>query len=259
MTLPPGDAATLEHLAFNAWPALRVVVQGNWLLRFADGYTKRANSVNALGAERGTSSGELERRIAAAEAVYRRQGIASVFKLSPLMDPGLDAVLAARGYTHLDETLMMVADLTQGPGVVAMPKGVEVALVRGEAWSRTYSDFNNVPDTRQSIHDRMLDSLVPVGGFALASEAGAPVAAGLGVLEGEHVGLFDIVADPAQRRAGHGRRVVEGIMAWGRTLGATRAYLMVVAANAPAIALYERLGYREAYRSHYRMPPARQS
>lgn len=253
------NPATLEHLAFNAWPALRVVVQGNWLLRFADGYTKRANSVNALSAERGTPPDELARRVAAAEAFYARQGIACVFKLSPLMDPGLDAVLAGRGYTYLDETLMMVADLTQGPGVVAMPAGVAVDVDRGPVWSRTYSGFNNVPAARQAIHDRMLDSLVPVGGFALATEDGAPVAAGLGVFEGEHVGLFDIVADPTRRRAGHGRRVVEGIMAWGRSLGATRAYLMVVAANTPAIALYERLGYREAYRSHYRIPPARQS
>jgi ribosomal protein S18 acetylase RimI-like enzyme len=255
----PADVATLEHLAFNAWPALRVVVQGNWLLRFADGYTKRANSVNALGLERGVPAEKLERRVIAAEALYMRHGIASTFKLSPLMDPGLDAVLAARGYTHLDDTLMMVADLTQGPGAVVMPPGVDVDVERGAVWSRIYSGFNNVPASRQSIHDRMLDSLVPVGGFALASDDGAPVAAGLGVLEGEHVGLFDIVADPARRRAGHGRRVVEGIMAWGRALGANKAYLMVVAANAPAIALYERLGYREAYRSHYRIPPARQS
>ncbi|MGE0420772.1 MAG: GNAT family N-acetyltransferase [Reyranellaceae bacterium] len=255
----PAESATLEHLAFNAWPALRVVVQGNWLLRFADGYTKRANSINALSRERDTPEAELERRIDAAEALYRRQGVASTFKLSPLMDPALDAVLAARGYTHLDETLMMVADLTQGPGAVGMPSGVAVDLERGPVWSRAYSGFNNVPAARQSIHDRMLDSLVPVGGFALATEQGTPVAAGLGVHEGEHVGLFDIVADPARRRAGHGRRVVEGIMAWGRARGATRAYLMVVAANAPAIALYERLGYREAYRSHYRIPPARES
>lgn len=255
----PSEVATLEHLAFNAWPALRVVVQGSWLLRFADGYTKRANSVNALGFERGVPAEELERRVVAAEALYRRQRIASTFKLSPLMDPGLDAVLAARGYTYLDDTLMMVADLTQGPGAVTMPAGVDVDTERGAVWSRTYSGFNNVPASRQSIHDRMLDSLVPVGGFALASDDGVPVAAGLGVLEGEHVGLFDIVADPARRRAGHGRRAVEGIMAWGRSLGATRAYLMVVAANAPAIALYQRLGYREVYRSHYRIPPARQS
>jgi ribosomal protein S18 acetylase RimI-like enzyme len=251
------DAATYEHLAFNAWPALRVVVRGNWLLRFADGYTKRANSVNALGLERGVPAAELERRVAAAEALYARQGIASTFKLSPLMDPGLDAVLAARGYTYLDDTLMMVADLTRGPGAVGMPAGVVVDTERGAVWSRVYSGFNNVPAARQSVHDRMLDSLVPIGGFALATDDGEPAAAGLGVVEGEHVGLFDIVADPARRRAGHGRRVVEGIMAWGVSLGATKAYLMVVAANAPAIALYERLGYREVYRSHYRIPPAR--
>jgi ribosomal protein S18 acetylase RimI-like enzyme len=76
------------------------------------------------------------------------------------------------------------------------------------------------------------------------------------VVERGPLGLFDIVSDPQRRRAGHGRRVVEGLMAWGRGRGAACAYLQVVATNARAIALYQSLGFREAYRHHYRIAPA---
>jgi ribosomal protein S18 acetylase RimI-like enzyme len=103
----------------------------------------------------------------------------------------------------------------------------------------------------------MLAQIVPEAGFAAAhDDRGAAAAFGLGVVERGHLGLFDIVSDPQRRRAGHGRRLVEGLMAWGRARGATRAYLQVVATNARAIALYESLGFREAYRHHYRIAPA---
>lgn len=245
---------TLEYLAFNAWPAFRTLLRDDWVLRFADGYSKRANSVNALAAARGTPVAALERRIGEAEALFARLRIRCVFRLSPLMDPQVATILGARGWPAFEETIIMVAALAAGP---VLPAGVTVATSRDDGWSRGYMTFNGVPPARQSIHDRMLDSIVPAAGFAIAhGEHGVPAAFGLGVAEQDHVGLFDIVSDPALRRAGHGRRVVEGLMAWGRSLGAAHAYLQVVATNLPAIALYERLGFREAYRVHYRAAPA---
>ena len=245
--------ATLEYLAFNAWPAFQTLLQDDWLLRFADGYSKRANSVNALVEARQTPRAALERRIGEAESLYARRGIRCVFRISPLMDPQVGALLEARGWGPFEETLIMVADLAAD---AVMPARVDVAAKRNEIWSRGYSTFNGIAPERQSIHDRMLDAIVPAAGFAMSSDdSGVPGAFGLGVTERDHVGLFDIVSDPARRRAGHGRRVVEGLMAWGRSLGAHRAYLQVVTTNAPAITLYERLGFREAYRVHYRAAP----
>ena len=36
----------LEEVAMNAWPALQQMLFDGWIVRFAQGYTKRANSVH---------------------------------------------------------------------------------------------------------------------------------------------------------------------------------------------------------------------
>src|SRR5262249_36052759 len=112
----------LEELSLNAWPALQSVVYDGWLLRFAAGYTRRANSVQALY----PSTGEVGAKIRYCEAVYQARGQNTVFKLTPAAQPaGLDAALAASGYrTEAPSSVqtLALADLESPPfaGTVSM-------------------------------------------------------------------------------------------------------------------------------------------
>jgi len=85
----------LEELAFRGWPALESRDVAGWRLRFAGGYTKRANSINAL-----TPDAETDRAtIQGLETAYRTRGQTPIWRLSPLAPPALfDAVIdAVRG------------------------------------------------------------------------------------------------------------------------------------------------------------------
>jgi N-acetylglutamate synthase len=63
------------------------------------------------------------------------------------------------------------------------------------------------------------------------------------------------VTDPRRRRRGYAQRIIATLASWAREQGATAACLEVEAANAAAVALYHRLGFREIYRYHYRRQP----
>ena len=55
------------------------------------------------------------------------------------------------------------------------------------------------------------------------------------------------VAD-GQRRQGHARALCSALMAWAAEQGAHRCYVQVLVDNAPAIALYEQLGFTTQHR-----------
>jgi GNAT superfamily N-acetyltransferase len=48
---------------------------------------------------------------------------------------------------------------------------------------------------------------------------------------------------PAARRSGAGRELVDAVAEWGRTWGARRVVLWVVAGNEPAMRFYDRIGF----------------
>src|SRR5690606_3335236 len=105
----------IEELSLNHWPALVTMARGGWLLRFADGYTKRANSVSAIYGEEGGEE-ELEERIAWCERRFAELGVPAVFKMTPFDRPaGLDGLLDKRGYEKKDTTSVRTVELAGLP------------------------------------------------------------------------------------------------------------------------------------------------
>ena len=109
------------------------------------------------------------------------------------------------------------------------------------------------PDRHLPTHAAMLRAIVPATGYASLRVDGQIAAVGLGVVEDEFVGLFDIATDPGTRGRGFGTRVVEALLRWARERGARTAHLAVMCDNPPALRLYAKFGFREVYRYWYRV------
>lgn len=58
--------------------------------------------------------------------------------------------------------------------------------------------------------------------------------------------LEDVILHRDYRGGGHGRRLVEHVLAWAASEGMTRVTLLADQANAPALAFYRRLGFEES-------------
>jgi GNAT superfamily N-acetyltransferase len=253
----------IEELSLNAWPSLQTVHLDGWLVRLANGYTRRANSVQPLypASESGV---DIRERIAYCEALYAhhlRQP--AVFKMTGAALPKeLDDVLAARGYRREAETSVQTLDLASwrrmGAAGAPIPEGMRV-VIRPDVtveWLTAYSEMSGTAMRHRETHGRMLRCiLAPAVGFAAVLCGDETVAVGLGVAERGHVGLFDIVTAPERRREGIGRLVVASLLDWGHGLGAQRAYLNVMRENEAALRLYAAHGFVEEYVYWYRVQP----
>jgi N-acetylglutamate synthase len=236
---------SLEERALRAWPALLSAPCGGWVLRYAKGFTRRANSANAL-----APSVPFRSIRPLVEIFYRSHHQPVVFRLTPLAGADPDRLLEAAGYVAADPTLVMVARL---PDSGALPPDVQIEAEASEEWRLGFAAVKAVPATQRAIHDRIIAAIDAPAAFAVIRHEGQPIAYGLAVADRGVVGLFDIVVSPEARRKGAGNRITAALLAWGRAQGAMGAYLQVLAENRAAIALYSSLGFEEAYTYHYRV------
>lgn len=239
----------LEELAFAGWPALESRDVCGWRLRFSNGYTKRANSINAL--EGNPQIGP--EVVAGLEAAYRERGQAPVWRLSPLAPAGIADILAARGYRTIERSLVQVCPL--GRRFAPAPE-VAIQAAPTEPWIEAFAAHSPVRPEHRDTMRRMLAAIAAPVGFAFVEEAGRPMAMAIGALNGDHMGLFDVLVMPHARRRGLARKVTESLYAWAWGQGARFAYLQVVATNAAAIPLYAAQGFRTVYDYEYFVPPS---
>lgn len=238
---------TIEEKAFRAWPALETRHAHGWVQRFAGGYTKRANSINALAPDFKFTPDVKD----ALEVPYRERGLPPVWRLTPLAPPDTDRVLAAAGYRRIDESFIQVAPID---GRFAADPEVRIAATPSPAWLAGFAEQSPVAPAHREAMTRMLQAIVAPVAFLSVEDGEGPMAFALGVADGEHVGVFDVLVAPRARRRGLARRLTTSIGAWGRTHGARLAYLQVVATNAAALPLYAGLGFQTVYSYAYRVP-----
>lgn len=86
------------------------MIYDGWILRIADGYTRRANSINPLF----DSAYHLDQKIELCEKIYLEKNLNVVYKMTPSVCPyHLNEVLANKGYLAHGYTSVQLLELNQ--------------------------------------------------------------------------------------------------------------------------------------------------
>src|SRR6185437_12742919 len=88
---------------------------------------------------------------------------------------------------------------------------VRIAPTPSDAWLAGFATLSPVAPAHRETMIRMLRSIAAPVGFARVENKGQPVAFALGVVDGDHVGLFDVLVAPQARRRGLARRLTQSI------------------------------------------------
>lgn len=225
-----------------------------WLIRFSPGKAKRARCVNAV------ASGRLplDAKLRLANEVLADVGLPMLLRITRFSQPaGLDAELAQRGYTVLDDTRVMVCRHLGGSPVGELPAGSELAALDARSFAAEVGRLRGSPLQQQQAHaERLALSPVRYQGYAIRrSDDGQILACGQFAREAELVGLYDVFTRESARGRGLARLLCERLLSLAAAQGAQLAYLQVEADNQFARRVYERLGFADAYAYHYRQAP----
>ena len=239
-----------EEACLNAWPAVRTVMLGGWLLRLSDGPTRRTDSVNP----RRGSPPDPTPIFQEATALFAERGRSVLFRI-PSMASEADKALTQLGFSPPEaETCTLFA-----PALTGVHEGaVDVVLSEAPSddWQAARAHLTEADAVASRAYARMLGLIVGPRCFAATHQDGRVAAIAYGVVSRGLLVIDSVATDPALRRSGLGRKTVGALLQWGASQGVSQACLQVVAANAPARALYQSLGFsRELYRYHYRRGP----
>lgn len=185
----------VEDACLNAWPALKEIFYDGWLIRLAEGHTRRTNSVNVLHA----GAMPIDEKIAHCERLYDAHGLPAIFRIRSTDDPVLERALASRGYGAEDESCTLYKDF--GDGITAA--GDDVEILEGGAsaeWLSTQARFAQRPLQQDDIRARLLRQVaLPVAFAARRDGHGNIVSVAYGAIHERLVSLQWVVTDPAAR------------------------------------------------------------
>ncbi|MFI1185279.1 GNAT family N-acetyltransferase [Streptomyces californicus] len=250
-----GPAATFGELAAvtaRAWRPVESERLGDWRLRAAGGFTRRANSVLPLG-DPGLPTGEALDRVRAWYAerslppyVQTATGAAGTQEL-------LCAELERHGWRREVTAQVRIAALAPVGDGAADVAAVRLTREPDAAWLSRYQRFST-PGPQVL---RVLGSGPSVWFAAVAGDGDAPDAIGRCVVDGRWAGFMAVEVAPERRRRGLATAVMTALARRALDEGASAAWLQVEEENEGARALYDGMGFalHHSYH-HYRPSPA---
>lgn len=217
------------------------------MIRLSNGCSKEANCISPLY----TSSLSLNEKISYCETLFRQRNIPTIFKITPETFPILiDAELENEGYAKIDITSMQVLDM-KNP---IPPSNTNIIVYPNSCnqWLSTYASFMNINPELMANLNIMFKKILPKKFFVTLLEGKKAVACGLGVLDNNYLGLYNIIVDSKLRGKGYGEQILLNLLKLGIENGASRSYLQVSTTNIPALHLYRKFGFKEEYKYWYR-------
>ncbi|MFJ9610193.1 GNAT family N-acetyltransferase [Kitasatospora sp. NPDC101176] len=249
--LPAAGPIELQRTAARGWPAVEQEPLGEWTLRASAGFTRRANSVQALG-DPGLPTADA---LAAVRAWYAARGLpAHVEVVEPGAPQDLRAELDRLGAGHAP-TLVRTVPLA---GLARAGSGhdrVRLSRTADAAWLSLYRRVTGDPALEEAA-SRVLHGGPSVWFATVPGAPGQPpLAIGRCVVDGPWAGFGAVEVAPRARRAGLATAVMAVLASRAAEEGAAGGYLQVEADNTGAIALYDGLGFTTSHTYHYTLLP----
>ncbi len=214
------SARDAERHALPLWPAVERRSLGEWELRTDPApvgrLLKRANSCLALG------DPGLPLTAAAEEvrAFYAERGRPPLVQVETGSEP--DLAFTDLGWTLVEggDSRFLVASVAQA---LRRAGGDDAAVLEED----------------------------PPRVLARRSAGGVEVGTARAAVDGDWLGVHGLHVRPEHRGEGHATALMAALLSWGAEQGATTVWLHVEIDNAPALALYEGLGFRVHHACRY--------
>jgi ribosomal protein S18 acetylase RimI-like enzyme len=240
----------LEAVGFRAWPASSVQYDGSWQVRLTAGHpSKRLNSIVPLDP---SDHRDVEIRLQKAQRKFEAYGRPMVVRETPLAPPVLMDLLRRQGWICFEETVVMTVNLAdiELPDMLDHLPSHDVGRYVDASLLVERSD----PALKPALAEVVSGIKPPTGLFVIEGAEVGPMATVLCVQDNDLAGIMSLSVSVHHRRKGLGVEILASALRWARMRSAKTAWLQVTATNAPALALYDRFGFVEAYRYRYWRP-----
>ncbi|MFG3408191.1 GNAT family N-acetyltransferase [Streptomyces sp. NPDC048142] len=255
-----GPAASFEELAVHAaraWQPVESEALGDWRLRAAGGFTRRANSVLPLG----DPGLPLDEALGRVRDWYAERGLPAYVQTATGAE-GTQEILCAElerhGWRREVSAQMLTAALAPVGDLEADVSAVRLTREPDAAWLTRYQRFSTpgphvlrVLGSGPSVWFATVPGDAAAPGTSDAGPAAAPAAIGRCVVDGRWAGFMAVEVAPEQRRRGLATTVMTALARRALDEGASAAWLQVEEDNEGARALYDGMGFAAHHRYHH--------